>query len=130
LSEYGIFSRKEVAMGKYVSEAFQGKARNGLEGTQSWSGDVVESLMPRIARSALAQGRPASPAKQSVARFAQRTIGALIREVLRNVLKEDVAPSHAGVISALLAANPARPYSRACQEWYKQQLASRALRRT
>lgn len=127
VKNYGLFTaEKKVAMGKYVSEAFKEKHETDWKERNPGRADVVESLIATYRTEARWHKAVQHLREADALTDSPRDIGALIREVPADVLKEDV-DAIKQVLFRHFWPQIQRGITAGLPEWYKQQLASRAF---
>jgi len=127
VKNYGLFTaEKKVAMGKYVSEAFKEKHETDWKERNPGRADVVESLIATYRTEARWHKAVQHLREADALTDSPKDIGALIREVPADVLKEDV-DAIKQVLFRHFWPQIQRGITAGLPEWYKQQLASRAF---
>lgn len=127
VKNYSLFTQeKKVAMGKYVSEAFKEKHEKEWGAANPSGKDVAQQLIEELRTEARWQKAVQHLRERGELDNSPKDIGALIREVPADILKEE--KEHImDVLFGHFWKQIARGVNAGLAEWYKEQLAKSAF---
>lgn len=123
VKNYALFTPdKKIAIAKYVSEAFQEKHRDEWKTANPGAGDFVENLIAKLKTDARWNKAVQHLRDDGNLKGEPQDIGALIREVQKDLIKEELDFIKETLYSHFIG-QITRGVIRGLPEWYKEKLA-------